>query len=1414
MKKGNLNRNNFSKSTYFGNNDNDFNHKDFTFLGKKIKSSNFIEEDNLSTNKYKEREKNYNNKYHNNKDINHEDYNNNERKYDNDIQQNNNYKNKTNYYNKDKESISDNYKEKSNLPIFKEKEEILEQIQKNRIIIVSGNTGCGKSTQVPQFIFDNFKNSKILITQPRRIAAISIANRLSFERGTKLGKLIGYHVSMIQNFSFETNIFVKTTGIFLEELLHNEELKYSYIILDEVHERDLYIDLVLALLKKYFEEFPKSNIKLILMSATIAELDFARYLKDSNFNKDVPIIRIKEKWHEVKNFYIEDILNILQKSDKISEKLKKKIEEEKSNCISLCYENPIYSDSLFPIVAGIIEKTEKGYLDSKKGILIFIPGLAEIQDLLEYLNNYFTDNNEFEFLILHSQVTDDEQEKAFTYNEKKRKIILATNIAESSITISNIDFVVDFCLVKQKKFDDNQNTSVLELNWCSKASCQQRKGRTGRVAKGYYFQLITRELFKKFKEHQEPEILRTPLETPILKLKLYDKQEEPEKILFKTMNHPSQEVIIKTIFRLQKMGALVNINFDENQMNEDEEEIKCNEKEKKIIYSSGKITKIGEIYADLPIDIKFSRLIILSYALGQIDVGISLAAILSQDRPLFLNSNLCNRLSLYDIKNHYCNKQNCDFTALYIAYKFWCSKFKKEFISEEIDFDTRLRKIDRRKYKEIINYTKKRNLDLKTLKQIITVENELKKRLCLKGLYSKFFEPKKGEVKTLNLLDENTSLILKIILAGTFYNQIFIPEYDNFQAVDSDINKKNKSDINQQKTQDDLTTIRIFNISFEEKNKLIEIFKEIIKPGLIVKEDYENNAEMLTIKFSDIESVRKILFITSPCLKHNNEIPLFKYIDKIQKEDKESINRNYTEDKTILIKLSREPEYLYNAHYYDVYIGGQIFLDKDSINLTYIIPNFDELKRTKFVTDSYINKNGYTINKYARYTSLLPKESMFDKLMILIFGPKIEMIASKVENTDINSHYIGFQSYEFEGPNYFDYEMEYDKIPLKKMIKSNFIKFDFLISNYHLQIINEIRYMINRMIDLRFNINNKEDNLAKIEFEEKKNKYINSTNNILVKIKNLVYETKIKFINDKKYEELFNYIQKFKSKYKNIIKNKEEINKIDEENIEIEKKKFQGSESIYLEYINEMKKLVTNEEDFLQKIEPLEIQEEYYYNEIKKKKLYNDEKKISNIYNDYNDVLNLIKSLVNNKEPWLCCPGCSADICAIKFGSPKMTKNNNLGEHIIEGAWITNSFKSVKENKDNINNEQIEKFKEKLNKYSIKYDDLFCCPSGETVIGYMIKDERFIYFGSNLFVKYPDLSVDKIYDDDYKNDFQKIHQKLKGILLEKENKEFKNLICCKLCGFTIKKNIREFKDHLNKKSHKEKMEELKMEFSF
>ena len=642
----NSNHKGFNQNNNFNNRNNSQNHFNNQYNNNHYNNNNYkkIKKENNAQYQFSNPPRN-NFNYNNNNNFNMPKNNNNNYNY-------NNYPSKS-------------FQNKNELPIYYVKDDIYRELSKNSVIIISGKTGCGKSTQVPQYIYGLNPNNKILMTQPRRIAAVSIAKRLAVEMKEKLGKKIGYHVSMNPRISAETKIFVKTTGIFMEELIH-KNLEYTHIIIDEVHERDIYVDLVLALIVYYFEKNPKSKIKVILMSATIAEDKFAKYLEDINKGK-VPIIRVQESDNDKKitEYNLEGILNNIKNDEKISEDLRREVESVSQICLSQVKPVPVFMDELFPVVACIIEKIENENNYNSNGVLIFVPGLGEIQELQSYLSRYFLNKTTLEFLILHSQISDDEQDLVFKYTEGKRKIILATNIAESSITISNIDFVIDFCLVKQTRYDEYQNTSILELKWCSKASVFQRKGRTGRINKGYYFRLITNKLYNKLDEYPKAEILRTPLETPILKLKIYEPEKEPQEILMKTIEPPEEEKIINTLFRLEKMGALIQGHFPDKGkgiFNNNNKKIITNnlnvtttkEIQNKINYKSGIITKVGRIFAELPIDIKYSRLIMIAYALGEIDLGITLAAIISQDKSMFLSSDKCNRFNIYNSKNYYC----------------------------------------------------------------------------------------------------------------------------------------------------------------------------------------------------------------------------------------------------------------------------------------------------------------------------------------------------------------------------------------------------------------------------------------------------------------------------------------------------------------------------------------------------------------------------------------------------------------------------------------------------------------------------------------------------------------------------------------------------------------------------------------
>ena len=1334
----------------------------------------------------------------------------------------------------------DDYSFKKSLPIYPFKQEILEKIKQNRIIIISGNTGCGKSTQVPQYIYYSDDKNSILMTQPRRIAAVSIAKRLSNEMGLKLGNKIGFHVSMNSNFCKDTRIVVETTGIFMEELIH-KNIEYSHIILDEVHERDINVDLVLALIKWYFENNPSSKTKLILMSATIAERSFAEYLKEVN-GKDIPIIRIKESLHKIHEFTLEKIFNYIKQDKNITEKIKSEVANVNQSCLSLIKSVPLFMNELFPVVSAILEKIENENKTNKKGVLIFVPGISEIQELQDYISRCFVYKNNLECLILHSLISDIEQDKIFKNTNNKRKIILATNIAESSITIANIDFVIDFCLVKQTRFDEIQNSSLLELKWCSKANCQQRKGRTGRINSGYYFQLIPKKLADTLDNHPKPEILRTTLENPILKLKIYDSERQPSEILLKTINPPKEGNILRAIFNLEKMGALIKGELKEIIVNN----------EIKRFYKSGIITKIGRIFAELPIDIKYSRLIMISFALGEIDLGITLAAILSQEKSIFLNSDKCNRLNLYNSKNYYCFNKECDFIASYTAYKKWYYDYGHELVNLRVKFDTQLKYIDKDKYLKIKEYTNKNILDFRVLKEVIRVENDLKKRLAKFRLYSINSQSYKTPKISINFKDEDNAFLLKIILTGTFYNNIFVPEYECTRNIE-----KNILDVKNSEKHIELRTIRLTGISVEEAEKICEIFEAIAEPNKIIDDQYNENCESYKLVFDKIEPVKKILFMTSTSIIKNKQIPIFLFKNDTDNNNENTSNNISEYEKTpnvSEIKLSKEPEYYYRLRYYDEYLKDKIYQEKDSINFIQIIPDLEKLRNIKLVTDAFhgrFNRNN-NYKKYSKNSSVLPTIENFDKLMMMVFAPKYEMVGVVDEKTNKIIKYKGFLSHDFTGLSEFsDKDIHDMRFDYKRAV---LVKFDYLITNYHMNIINEIRVLINDIIKFKFINKNKdvekekdkEDDLTKEEYDELYAEYKTKARKVIEQIKFLLNIKKIRNINNENFQDLYDYINDIKYKNKMIhnfhinspisenssfysfscksysenfeIENENENEDENEENNENQEENFQSYQG-YINAIYDLKKKV-QPDDFLQIHEPLQIESDFIFTDKKTlKEIKSRNFKIQHLYNNFVKDLKRKENLISMKNGYLLCAYCHSEICEITEDNYPILTNKDIGEYNIKSSWMNDNLKLVyKKNKKidkclNLDEEKMKKFMEILQKEKITYQNLLCCNSGKHIVGYVRDNEKYIFYGSEITVKYPDLSYEHIKNNEsFMNDFIEIRKKIRIILEEKKRDDFKNNIFCKLCNFYVKNDLSEFKAHLKDKEHEEKMEELRREF--
>nr|XP_031839970.1 ATP-dependent RNA helicase DHX30-like isoform X2 [Nomia melanderi] len=345
--------------------------------------------------------------------------------------------------------LEDRKDSEKNLPIQQYKSHILNTIENNQVVIIKGDTGCGKSTQIPQYIMDLYTEKleshkcNILISQPRRVSAVSLAKRVASERRERLGHVVGYHIrleSVIPQSS--GSILFCTTGIALRRLQRNAILEnLSHIIIDEAHERTVEIDVLLGIVKQLLNDKP--SLKLIIMSATINVDILQKY-----FSCDV--IEIPGQIYPVKTHFLEDIK--IFKQHNLSKMLKES-------------ETPL--DDTAELIRWIIENKPLG------GILCFLPGWSEIQILrktLQYLQNY-----NVHIIPFHSKLTNLEQQEVFkTLPPGSQKIILATDIAENSITIPDVKYVVD--TVRKRNLIWDERTSIYNIctHWVTRANINQR----------------------------------------------------------------------------------------------------------------------------------------------------------------------------------------------------------------------------------------------------------------------------------------------------------------------------------------------------------------------------------------------------------------------------------------------------------------------------------------------------------------------------------------------------------------------------------------------------------------------------------------------------------------------------------------------------------------------------------------------------------------------------------------------------------------------------------------------------------------------------------------------------------------------------------------------------------------------------
>ena len=479
------------------------------------------------------------------------------------------------------------------LPVSARRQEIAEALQNNQVIIVSGETGSGKTTQLPKICLELGRGQKGMIghTQPRRIAASSTAKRIAAELGSPLGEHVGFKVRFADTLQKGASIKLMTDGILLTETQSDPLLKaYDTIIIDEAHERSLNIDFLLGYLKQLLPRRP--DLKIIITSATIDADRFARHFGTPE--KPAPVIEVSGRLYKVEVRYrpIESDLPAGANAAAIANA------EGKGARTAAAREK---RDLMDAVVDGVDELARIGSGD----ILVFLPGEREIRDTAEALRKHHPPH--VEILPLFARLSAEEQERVFK-TTNARRIVLSTNVAETSLTVPGIRYVVDAGLARVKRYSYRNKVEQLQIEPIAQSAANQRAGRCGRVADGVCIRLYDEQDFLQRPKFTEPEILRSSLASVILRMKTLHLADVET---FPFIEPPLARAIADGYQLLQELGAVDEYN---------------------------QITPLGNKLAKLPLDPRVGRMILAALDNVCLNEVLIIASALSvqdpRDRPL------------------------------------------------------------------------------------------------------------------------------------------------------------------------------------------------------------------------------------------------------------------------------------------------------------------------------------------------------------------------------------------------------------------------------------------------------------------------------------------------------------------------------------------------------------------------------------------------------------------------------------------------------------------------------------------------------------------------------------------------------------------------------------------------------------
>ena len=903
--------------------------------------------------------------------------------------------------------------QREKLPILSQEHDIMYAINNSLVTIICGETGSGKSTQIPQFLYEagyTKEIGKIAITQPRRVAARSLSMRLCEEMNVKLGQEVGYQIRYeTQNVSKKTEIKFVTDGILLKELENDSLLsEYSVIIIDEAHERTINSDLLIGFISQILKiryilwkrKMKYNNdennklilpLRLIIMSATLRVTEFSENKIFSELLKP-RIVEISTRQYQVniyhskktENDYINEAFKYCCKiHNRLPEgnvivfltgkreilDLCKKLREEFSGINKLEKEEENINEEK-QIVQNEDKEEIKKENDDKENKNNDKENNIEkkeeekiMEEIEEGKKDIIKDKKEYSPVIilpLYSSMEPEEQMKIYAEHKGKRMIVVATNVAETSLTIPDVRYVIDSGRVKKRIYKSGLSFSTFKIEWISQASANQRSGRAGRTCEGYCYRLYSNGLYVKMDKFTEPQISTSPLSQVILTLKsmkvkniyLFPFVTKP-KLYFidKSLEHLVNigAVDIPDIENMNKLNRIMNMlknNKEENNkennekndenMEEDNKEEKDMEKRK----DSTSITEIGKLMARFPVEPKLAKILIMANNFDIIEYAIIIVVILSIENLI-------------------------DFTSLNLSKKEYKEILKQLNIYNNLS--------DILTYLSLVILTlkgknKQININSKKITELKNLSNQLVS-LCKLN-----FKKNIKNLNELHLPSNNQEILLLQILLSCFIDNVARKKI-LYDSVGNEINQSNKTKIN--KTNEQIIKKKII-YECNENNKecklynystLIDISPEFLIYTEIISENNNNFLNLCSsIKTDWLYNLGGNLVKTSLSLNlkepyyNKNKDSICGFVDIIYGYKRWEI-------KNIAVEMSRdEPKYYY--YFARFLLEGEII---------------EELKKYKKMLNT--NPNIIT-NKIS---------DMYIKVSKLIIGLKANKIGNKNE---------------------------------------------------------------------------------------------------------------------------------------------------------------------------------------------------------------------------------------------------------------------------------------------------------------------------------------------------------------------------------------------------------------------------------